>query len=148
VASPHPARADFPVGYAMVGCIKDGKFRLQGASGPAMDDPAVKALEGKTVRVEGYLSPGDRFHANAVLVVDDQCRDDLHKSYLLCDPCQTLPAWRRRAPRRGEKTRRRCNCRRRRSSSSTSCRWRCEAVDDDQPRASRWPKPPPRRGQK
>lgn len=91
VAVPHPARADLPVAYAMVGCIKDGKFQLRGTTGPPMDDPAVVALEGKTVRVEGYLSPGDRFHANAVLIVDAQCRADLHKTYFLCDPCQTLP---------------------------------------------------------
>jgi hypothetical protein len=101
-----PAGADFPVGYAMVGCVKDGSFRLQGASGPAMDDPAIRALEGKTVRVEGYLTRGDHFHANAVLVVDDQCRDDLHKTYLLCDPCQTLPGMppSRPSPRRGNAT--------------------------------------------
>jgi hypothetical protein len=90
-ALPHPALASMPVEYAMVGCIKDGKFQLRSASGPRMDDPAIAALEGKTVRVEGLLSPGDGFHANAILVVDDACREDLHKTYFLCDPCQTLP---------------------------------------------------------
>ena len=85
------AHASLPVAWAIVGCIKEGKFWFRGAAGPAMSDPALNQLEGRTVRVEGYLSPGDLFSANAVFVVDDQCRDDMHKTYFLCDPCQTLP---------------------------------------------------------
>jgi hypothetical protein len=48
-------------------------------------------MEGKTVRVEGRLSPGDRFRATAVFVVDASCREELHRRYFLCDPCRTLP---------------------------------------------------------
>ena len=50
----------------------------------------IKALEGKTIRVEGYLLPGDGFSAVSLFVVDDQCRNDLHKTYFLCDPCRTM----------------------------------------------------------
>jgi len=52
---------------------------------------ATRSLEGKTIRVEGYLAPGDRFHAYALFLIHDKCREYLQKSYFLCNPCQTLP---------------------------------------------------------
>jgi hypothetical protein len=84
-----PARASLPVPFVFVGCITGGKFTKEGRTGPNLVSPELLRLEGKTVRIEGWLSPGDFFKAQAVFVVDEQCRADLHKHYFLCDPCQT-----------------------------------------------------------
>lgn len=88
---PTAAHASLPVPYAVVGCIANGAFTTSGLTGDGFVDPAIRALEGKTVRVEGYLSPGDRFQATAVFVVDQHCREDLFRRDFLCDPCATLP---------------------------------------------------------
>jgi hypothetical protein len=85
------AQASLPVPYAVVGCILNGTFRSSGLTSSSLADPAIKALEGKTIRVEGYLSPGDRFSATGIFVVNERCREELFKRYFLCDPCQTLP---------------------------------------------------------
>jgi hypothetical protein len=85
------AQASLPVPYAVVGCISNGVFQSRGLAGGRLVHPAIKAIEGKTVRVEGFLSPGDRFQATAVFVIDESCREDLHKRYFLCEPCRTLP---------------------------------------------------------
>lgn len=89
-AFPVIARGSLPVEYAMVGCIKGGKFYINEAATPTLAGSEINALEGKTIRVEGYLSPGDRFDAISLFVVDDQCRSNLHKTYFLCDPCRTM----------------------------------------------------------
>lgn len=87
---PLPAEASLPVPYAIVGCIKEGKFQSEGKRvGSTLISPATRALAGKTVRVEGFLSPGDRFQATAVFIVDQRCRKDLQRSYFLCHPCAT-----------------------------------------------------------
>lgn len=90
------ALASLPVPYAIVGCISNGVFQSDepadggfGWTSRSLVHPAIKAIEGKTIRVEGRLSPGDRFRATAVFVVDKLCRKDLHRSYNLCDPCRT-----------------------------------------------------------
>jgi hypothetical protein len=88
---PGVAQASLPVPYAVVGCISKGAFTSSGFTGEGLVDPALTALEGRTVRVEGSLAPGDRFQAKAVFVVDQQCRRDLFKRYFLCAPCATLP---------------------------------------------------------
>jgi len=88
---PYPAQASLPVPYAIVGCISVGRFHSGGMVGPNLVSPEIRALEGRTIRIEGLLSPGDMFRSNAVFIVDDACRKDLHKRYFLCDPCQTLP---------------------------------------------------------
>jgi hypothetical protein len=90
-ALPHAALASLPVGYAIVGCVKGDKFYSGGSVSPSLAGSPIKALDGKTVRIEGYLSPGDRFQAGALFIVDEECREELHKRYFLCDPCQTLP---------------------------------------------------------
>ena len=86
-----PVQASLPVPYAIVGCVAKGVFRSQGFADRNLSHPASKAIEGKTVRVEGRLSPGDRFRATAVYIVDARCRPELHKRYFLCQPCRTLP---------------------------------------------------------
>lgn len=83
------AQASLPVPYAMVGCVSNGSFVVSGETRAEL--PAIAAIEGKTIRVEGYLSPGDRFSATAVFVVDEVCREELSARYFLCDPCRTLP---------------------------------------------------------
>jgi hypothetical protein len=88
---PDPAQASFPVPFAMVGCVTGGKFAHQNLTGADLSQPELLKLEGKTVRIEGWLSPGDEFVAQAVFVVDERCRTELHKRYFLCDPCATIP---------------------------------------------------------
>lgn len=88
---PRPTQASLPVPYAIVGCVHEGKFHSQGSAGPNLANPGIRALEGKTIRIQGWLSPGDRFGAQALYIVHEQCREDLHRSYFLCNPCQTLP---------------------------------------------------------
>jgi len=90
-ALPHTARGSLPVEYAMVGCIKGNKFHINRAVSPSLVGFPIKKLDGKTIRIEGYLSPGDRFRAEALFIVDNVCREDLHKKYFLCNPCKTLP---------------------------------------------------------
>src|SRR5919202_7134142 len=90
-ALPHLARGTLPVKSAMVGCINGDQFSRNGAASPRLVGSPVTALEGQTIRVEGYLSLGDYFRAVAVFVVADECRADLHQAYVLCDPCQTVP---------------------------------------------------------
>ena len=87
----HTARASLPVPYAIVGCVIDAKFNSAGAAGPRLADPLIDTIEGKTIRVEGLLWPGDMFRANAIFIVDNRCLENLHKSYFLCNPCQTQP---------------------------------------------------------
>jgi hypothetical protein len=90
VGFPAIAQASLPVPYAIVGCVQEGHFASAGAQRGEVG-PRLKWLDGKTIRVEGQLSPGDRFRATAIFVVDTRCRADLHRSYLLCNPCRTLP---------------------------------------------------------
>ena len=106
-ALPHIARGSFPVEYAMVGCIKGDKFYINGTVSPSLVGSPIKTLDGKTIRIEGFLSPGDSFKAYALFIVDDVCREVLHKTYFLCDPCQTLPDAppSRAVPRREEESR-------------------------------------------
>jgi hypothetical protein len=86
---PHMAEASMPVPYAKVGCIKDGRFQGERGVGPVLVDPAFKMLENKTIRVEGYLYPGDAFSARKVFVINNGCRQADYKSFFLCNPCQT-----------------------------------------------------------
>jgi len=88
---PTVAQASLPVPYAVVGCVVHGVFQSRGFADHKLVHPAIMAIEGKTIRVEGLLSPGDRFRATAIFVIDERCREDLHKRYFLCNPCRTLP---------------------------------------------------------
>jgi hypothetical protein len=90
LAIPCPVYASLPVPYAIVGCIDGSKFVTEGLAGPDLTSHAIKALKGKTVRLEGLLSPGDAFRAKALFVVLDTCRADLHRRYFLCAPCRTV----------------------------------------------------------
>jgi hypothetical protein len=84
------AHASLPVPYAVVGCIVGGVFQSRGFAKRNILHSAIQAIEGKTIRVEGLLFPSDRFQATAVFIIDEQCREDLHKNYFLCEPCRTL----------------------------------------------------------
>jgi hypothetical protein len=91
-----PAAASQPIPYAIVGCASHGAFHAPGQTNDGAVLPPVKTLEGrildgKTLRIEGFLSPGDRFSAQAVFIVDNRCREDLIGGYRLCDPCGTMP---------------------------------------------------------
>src|SRR5262245_52091030 len=81
---PDPAEASLPIPFAFVGCVTNGRFEVGAQLTPMLVHPALLALEGKTIRVEGSLSLLD-FYADAVFVVDEQCRETLHRSYPLCN---------------------------------------------------------------
>ena len=86
------AQASNPIPVAIVGCIKEGKFYSHDTVGPALRSAEFSALEGKTVRIEGYLTRHDQFrYARALFVIDEKCDENLHKYYVLCSPCATLP---------------------------------------------------------
>jgi hypothetical protein len=76
-----------PVSYTVVGCVKDGKFWSQqytyevesyidGKWQPA----SLGAYEGKTIQIDGALSPGDRLCAGTFTIISDKCRPRLHTS--------------------------------------------------------------------
>lgn len=84
-------QASLPVPYAVVGCVMKGQFYSRNMRSARLIHPSTKAIEGKTVRIEGRLSPGNRFRATAVFIVADTCREELHTAYFRCNPCRTLP---------------------------------------------------------
>jgi hypothetical protein len=80
-------KMSMPVSFTVVGCVKNGQF----ASGPytfqveSYNDgvrlPASLApYEGKTIQIDGLLSPGDHLTPHKFAIVDDKCRPDLHSS--------------------------------------------------------------------
>lgn len=84
-----PSVASMPVPFAMVGCIKESRFLTEAnLRSPRFDAPALRALEAKTIRIEGLLYPHG-FQAVAVYLIADSCKPSLFASYFLCDPCQT-----------------------------------------------------------
>lgn len=85
------AQASLPMPYAVVGCVANGVFKSRGSADHKLAQATSEGIEGTTIRVEGRLSPGDRFRATAVFVVDKRCRENLHRTYFLCAPCGTLP---------------------------------------------------------
>jgi hypothetical protein len=89
-ALPASAQASLPVPYAIVGCITQGRFHSNGLIGPELVSAELKALEGKTIRIEGLLWPGAACGARALFLVDQQCQAKLHRSYALCSPCRTM----------------------------------------------------------
>lgn len=91
IVLPTAAHASLPVPFAYTGCVADGAFTIDDRGRAALTHPALRALAGNTVRIEGMLSPGDRFHTSGVFVVDEVCRNELHGHRFLCAPCATLP---------------------------------------------------------
>ena len=84
-----PARiawSSAPVRYVATGCVTKGVFtsgpytyRVQSKSGAEWRDASLASHEGKTVRLDGWLSPGDRLSMLSLTVVDDRCRPELHR---------------------------------------------------------------------
>jgi hypothetical protein len=81
------AHASAPVSYTVTGCVQGGEF----ASGPykyqvvsyvgeKYQPVSLAPYENKTVRIKGYLSPGDRLSAHTISIVDDKCRPELQTS--------------------------------------------------------------------
>lgn len=58
-ALPHTARGSLPAKYAMVGCIKGDKFYIREEVSSSLVGSLIKTLDGKTIRIEGLLFPGD-----------------------------------------------------------------------------------------
>lgn len=80
-------KMSMPASYTVVGCVKNGQFE----SGPytfqvelyndGVRRPASLApYEGKTIQIDGFLSPGDHLTPHKFAIVDDKCRPDLHSS--------------------------------------------------------------------
>lgn len=91
LAAPTTALASLPVPLGYTGCVVGDEFRIDDRSRAALTHPALRVLAGRTVRIEGMLSPGDRFQATGVFVVDEACRAELAGHRFLCSPCATLP---------------------------------------------------------
>lgn len=88
-----PAYASLPVPFVMIGCISNSRFVTVGeAATPPLTHSAIKALEGKTIRVHGFLYPPSyptSFEAESVYELEQRCVPVLFGGYFLCDPCQT-----------------------------------------------------------
>ncbi|MEZ5844260.1 MAG: hypothetical protein R3D27_11095 [Hyphomicrobiaceae bacterium] len=102
-----PAAASMPVPVTAIGCysgnmLESGKSRLRLVDRNQRPMPAG-TLAGKTVSVEGMLTPDGRLTVVELTVVDDRCRRKLHSFEFLCSPCSTT-APRQRAPARPSRT--------------------------------------------
>jgi hypothetical protein len=89
--APATSEASLPIPFAYTVCIAGGKLVSGGQSFAPREwnaDVPLAALEGKTVRIEGALSPVG-FYASKVEVIADSCRPELQKSEALCNPCMT-----------------------------------------------------------
>jgi hypothetical protein len=80
-------KVSLPYSFTVTGCVKDGSFtsgrskfqvesNINGKSQPESLDP----YEGKTIQIDGMLSPGDRLTAGTFTIIDDRCRPDLYSS--------------------------------------------------------------------
>lgn len=85
--------ASLPIPYVYVACIAGGGILSGGQTvtltGWRAETP-LATLEGKTVRIEGMLSPTG-FLAEKAEIVADGCRPELQKAEALCNPCLTAP---------------------------------------------------------
>jgi hypothetical protein len=86
-----------PVSYTVIGCLKDGKFWSQQYSYQVetyidgkQQTLSLDAYEGKTIRIDGALSPGDCLGANTITIIDHKCRPDLHASKFKDPPQNTF----------------------------------------------------------
>jgi len=76
-----------PVSVTVVGCVKDGKFwsrqytyQVESYIDGKWQAASLDVYEGKTIQIDGALSPSDRLTSSTFKIIDDECRPDLHSS--------------------------------------------------------------------
>jgi hypothetical protein len=82
-----PGAASVPVRHVVTGCVTAGTFvsgpfhyRVRDEDGKELD---LASYEGQTIRLTGWLAPGDVLSISYLAVVDAQCRPDLQKSEII-----------------------------------------------------------------
>jgi hypothetical protein len=78
--------ASLPVRFEVVGCVQAGEFISEGHKYPIQSESekaALKAHEGKTVEISGFLNPGDRLSVGKLVVVASNCKLEAHRSKFL-----------------------------------------------------------------
>jgi hypothetical protein len=85
-----------PVQYIVVGCVKNGiftsrqySFQVESYIDGKFQAVMLDAYEGKTIQIDGFLSPGDRLTPYKITVINDKCRPDLHTSKFVDLPQNT-----------------------------------------------------------
>lgn len=80
-------KTSLPASFTVTGCVKDGTFtsgrfsyQVRSYVNGQWQPAALGRYEGKTVRIDGMLAPGDRLGASTFVIVDEKCRLDLHGS--------------------------------------------------------------------
>jgi hypothetical protein len=84
---PGVARASLPVSFTVIGCVRAGVFVSEkytfnfgsDVEGAGWRPKSLLAYEGKTIRIDGMLSPGDHLNGSITLV-DETCHRELHNS--------------------------------------------------------------------
>ena len=79
--------ASLPVSFTVTGCVRDGVFVSEKytfkygsqVDGAGWRSKSLSAYEGKTIRIDGMLMPGDYLNGSITLV-DEACRPELHDS--------------------------------------------------------------------
>jgi hypothetical protein len=83
---PGAACASAPVSFTVTGCVRSGifvseRYTFQFGSfvdGAGWTPKSLFAYEGKTIRINGTLMPGDLLSGD-IVVVDEICRPELHQ---------------------------------------------------------------------
>jgi hypothetical protein len=80
-------KMSMPVSYTVVGCVKNGQFtsglytfQVELYNDGVRRPVSLTPYEGKTIQIDGFLSPGDHLTPHKFAIVDDKCRPDLHSS--------------------------------------------------------------------
>ena len=80
-------KMSMPVSYTVVGCVKNGQFtsgsytfQVESYNDGVRRPVSLTPYEGKTIQIDGFLSPGDHLTPHKFEIVDDKCRPDLHSS--------------------------------------------------------------------
>jgi hypothetical protein len=80
-------KMSMPVSFTVVGCVKNGQFtsglysyQVELYNNGVRRPVSLAPYEGKTIQIDGFLSPGDHLTPHKFAIVDDKCRPDLHSS--------------------------------------------------------------------
>jgi hypothetical protein len=82
-----PEKMSLPVAFTVIGCVKGGKFKsglysfeVELYNNGKWQAASLDPYEGKTIQIDGMLSPGDHLNASKFTIIDERCRLDLHSS--------------------------------------------------------------------
>jgi len=80
-------KVSLPVSFTVIGCVMNGQFTSESFSFSVVSyvngvwqAASLGPYEGKTIRIDGMLSPGDRLSSSTFVIIDEKCRPDLHSS--------------------------------------------------------------------